>query len=365
MSLIEFGIVGRGWRADFYLRIAKALPQHFAVRAMLVRDEERGKEIEDEWGVKTYRDMASFASSGPLMFAVVSVPWDAAPSCTLELAERGIPVLTETPPARDIPDMIALYESLRKVKGRVQVAEQYLYQPMHAARIAFTRSGKLGDVSQVQVSAAHGYHGISLIRKLLGIDFENAVIKGQRFTSKLVKGPGRNGPPESDVMGDSVQDIATLCFGDKLALFDFTGDQYFSWIRKNRVLVRGSQGELTDESFRYLQDFQTPVYGDLRRVDTGHNGNLEGYYHRGITANNEWVYVNPFVLGRLSDDEIAIATSLARMADYVQGGPACYGLEEAMQDHYLSIMMQAAIESGEALTTTTQPWAYGIERTSS
>lgn len=130
-------------------------------------------------GCKTYRDMESFASSGPLMFAVISVPWEAAPACTLELAERGIPVLTETPPAKDIPSMIALYESLRKLKGRVQVAEQYLYQPMHAARIAFVRSGKLGDVSQVQVSAAHGYHGISLIRKMLGIDFENAVIRGR------------------------------------------------------------------------------------------------------------------------------------------------------------------------------------------
>ncbi|UKS24077.1 Gfo/Idh/MocA family oxidoreductase [Paenibacillus sp. HWE-109] len=357
MSLIEFGIVGRGWRADYYLRIARLLPHRFAVRAMLVRDEERGREIEEEWGVKTYRDIESFVSSGPLMFAVVSVSRDAMPICTLELAERNIPILTETPPANDIPGMIALYESLRKLKGRVQVAEQYLYQPMHAARIAFVRSGKLGDVSQVQVSAAHGYHGISLIRKMLGINFENAIVRGQRFTSNIVKGPGRYGPPESEVIGDSVQDIATLRFGNQLALFDFTGDQYFSWIRHNRILVRGSHGEITDETFRYLRDYKTPVYGNFRRVDTGHNGNLEGYYHQGITANEDWVYANPLVPGRLSDDEIAIATSLTKMADYLQGGPSCYDLAEAMQDNYLSIMMQLAIESGEELTTITQPWA--------
>lgn len=357
MSLIEFGIVGRGWRAEFYLRIAKMLPQHFAVRAMLVRDEERGREIEDKWGVKTCRDMESFASSGPMLFAVVSVSKDAVPACTIELAERNIPVLSETPPATDIPGMLSLYESLRKLKGHVQVAEQYLYQPMHAARIAFVQSGKLGDVSQVQVSAAHGYHGISLIRKLLGIEFENAVMKGQRFTSKIVKGPGRYGPPESEAIGDSVQDLATLRFGEKLAVFDFTGDQYLSWIRQNRILVRGSRGEVTDETFRYLRDFKTPIYGHFRRVDTGHNGNLEGYYHRGITANEDWVYENPFVPGRLSDDEIAIATSLTKMADYVQGGPPCYPLEEALQDHYLSIMMLSAIESGEVLGTQTQPWA--------
>jgi hypothetical protein len=45
-----------------------------------------------------------------------------------------------------------------------------------------------------------------------------------------------------------------------------------------------------------------------------------------------------------------------KMGDYVQGGPSCYDLEEALQDHYLSIMMQIAIESGEEVTTTHQPW---------
>lgn len=67
-----------------------------------------------------------------------------------------------------------------------------------------------------------------------------------------------------------------------------------------------------NETFRYLRDFRTPIQGELRRVDTGHNGNLEGYYNRGITANEEWVYENPFIPGRLSDDEIAIATSLTK-----------------------------------------------------
>ena len=55
----------------------------------------------------------------------------------------------------------------------MQVAEQYAFQPLHAARLAFIRAGKLGEISQVQVSVAHGYHGISLIRKFLGIGYEN------------------------------------------------------------------------------------------------------------------------------------------------------------------------------------------------
>ena len=35
---IEFGIIGGGWRSEFYLRIARALPERFHVDGMLVRD---------------------------------------------------------------------------------------------------------------------------------------------------------------------------------------------------------------------------------------------------------------------------------------------------------------------------------------
>ena len=45
-------------------------------------------------------------------------------------------------------------------------------------------------------------------------------------------------------------------------------------------------------------------------------------YHEGITLGDEWVYRNPFVPARLTDDEIAVATCLERMVAYVEGGPA-------------------------------------------
>ena len=45
---------------------------------------------------------------------------------------------------------------------------------------------------------------------------------------------------------------------------------------------------------------------------------------------------------RLSDDEIAIATCLERMAHYVETGESFYSLSEASQDHYLSTMIAEA-----------------------
>ncbi|MFX3635349.1 MAG: Gfo/Idh/MocA family protein [Candidatus Pristimantibacillus sp.] len=355
MNPLSIGIVGGGWRAEFYIRIAQALPNICRIQAMVIRNEDKGEEIEKRWGIRTFRTIANMAAATDIDFAVVSVPRSVAPAIIAELVEHNIPALAETPPAADLQSLISLHESL-PVDAKVQVAEQYLFQPMHAARIALVRSGKLGKISHAQVSAAHDYHGVSLIRQLLGIKFEDAVISGQRYSAPIVEGPGRQGDPSAERMRTSQQSIVTLRFGDKLAVYDFTGEQYFSWIRRNRMVVRGSHGEIVDQSAAYLLDYETPIYTELRRVDTGHNGNLEGYYHRGIIAGEEWVYRNPFQLARLSDDEIAIATALVKMGEYVKGGPSFYSLAEASQDHYLALMMEQAINEGKEVVTSHQIW---------
>ncbi|WP_438349541.1 Gfo/Idh/MocA family protein [Paenibacillus sp. FA6] len=357
MDKIIFGIIGGGWRAEFYLRIAKELPEKFAVSRIFIRDEKKARAMEQQWGVRTVSTFDEFVDQVDYSFAVLSVTWEANPQLIIQLSNMDIPVLAETPPAPDIEGLIQLNKTIRK-GAKVEITEQYLFQPMHAAAIALARSGKLGDISQVQVSVAHGYHGISLIRHLLGIRYEDAIISGQRFVSPLIKGPNRQGPPSSEERENSVQELITLQFGDRLAVFDFTGDQYFSWIRKNRILVRGDRGEIMNQEVSYLADYQTPMYNKLRRVDMGHNGNLEGYYHRGIQLGGEWLYQNPFIQGRLSDDEIAIATCLYKMGLYAAGeGASFYSLAEASQDHYLSILMKGAVETGQTINSVRQRWA--------
>ena len=356
MEKIEFGLVGGGWRAEFYLRIAKELPNRFGVKAIFVRNPEKAEALRRLWGVKVYTSLEDFISSKAFSFAVLSVPREISAEYLIKLTEAGIPVLAETPPAPDLESLTELWRQVSR-DAMIQIAEQYLFQPMHAARISLARSGRLGEISQAQVSAAHGYHGVSLIRQLLDIGFQNVTIRGQNFQSSIMKGSDRSGPPIAKEVINSTQTLATLDFGGKLGLFDFVGDQYFSWIRQNRILVRGECGEIVNEQVAWLKDFDTPLYSELRRIDTGHGGNLEGFYLKGIMGDGEWLYRNPFTPARLTEDEIAIAESLARMGQYVQGGPSFYSLAEGSQDHYLSMLITEAAATGEAITSTTQVWA--------
>ena len=84
---------------------------------------------------------------------------------------------------------------------------------------------------------------------------------------------------------------------------------------------------------------------------------MEGHHLKGYMLGGEWIYTNPCGGARLADDEIAIATTLMGMADYVKGGKPVYSLADACQDHYLSLLADKAVKSGSAVVSETQPWA--------
>lgn len=353
---IRFGIVGSGWRSEFFLRVARELPERFDVVGLVTRSEDTGRRIRDIWGVRSFASIEDLVAATSPAFVVVSVPRDVAPQIIRRLAELRVPVLTETPPGPDIRALSSLYELVRQ-GAVVQVTEQYHLSPLLRAQLHLAASGRLGRVSQVLVAQCHDYHGVSIMRRALGVGFDAVTITASIFESPLVQGPSRHGDPQQEVVITAEQVSARFDFGDRLGVYDFAAEQYFSWIRANRLLVRGDRGEINDLDVRYLADYRTPVSTSLRRMAAGEGGNLEGFFLRGIMAGTEWVFTNDFMPARLSDDELAIAECLVRMAEHVQGGPDLYSLAEASQDHYLSLLMQEAAATGEPVRSRPQVWS--------
>ena len=358
--MLKFGIVGGGWRARFFLRAARALSGQVEAAGLAARRPQRAADLAAQFGVPLYRSVSEMISAEALDFVVTSVSPSANPQILRQLAERDMPVLSETPPADTVAEMRALWALQEPARLRIQVAEQYWRQPHHAARLAFAHSGRLGRVSQVHVSAAHGYHGISLIRRFLGVGGEAPTVSARRFASPIVQGPTRQGPPNAERVTESNQLLAFFDFDDRLGLLDFSSAQYFSWIRGQRLLARGERGEIIDDRAVYLQDYRNPIHVTFTRHSAGPDGNLEGNYLKGIQAGERWWYRNPAMPAELSDDEIAVADLLLRMADYLRGGDDVYTLAEACQDRYLDILAGQAVESGQPIRAQPQPWSKAL-----
>ncbi|NHN29989.1 Gfo/Idh/MocA family protein [Paenibacillus agricola] len=356
-QMARFGIIGGGFRTQAFLRIAQELPGQFQISGLVVRDEAKGQAIEQQWKVRTYRTLEALLEKEQQDFMVVSVARTVAPDFLFELAERGIPALTETPPASDLEGLLKLHE-LTLRGARIQIAEQYHHQPLHAARLAFIQSGRLGTISDAYVSTAHDYHGINLMRRLLGIGYGSVRVRAMSFESPLIGGPTRSGPPTEETVITAQRSMAWLEFEEgKLGVYDFSNEQYRSWVRSSTVTVRGDRGEIVDQRVNVLADYATPQHLDFKRINKGENNNLEGYFLQGIMVGDQWLYHNPFLGARLNDDEIAIAVCLSKMGEYAAGAASSYGLPEASQDHYLGLMIKQAITTGETVTTERQPWA--------
>ena len=356
MDGFEFAVVGAGWRTDFFLRVAAALPQ-MKVCGVVARDETRAKEVESDWGMPCFASIPELLQNTRPSFVVASVSAQAMPDVCIELAGHAVPILAETPPATDLEGLVGLYQQVSKLGARIQVAEQYWAQPLHAARQAVVDSDILGSINQVNLSVCHGYHAMSLMRRLLGVGFEPARIRGQRFTSRVVAGPDRSGPPSEQRVVDVETDFASLDFGDRIGFYEFCLPQYRSWIRGQRVCIRGERGEIIDDRVTYLKDEVTPISVRLVRHEAGRNGNLEGLHLKAIQFQDDWVYRNPVPPARLSDEEIAVAQCLLDMQRFVEEGRSFYSLEEASQDQYLALACTTAVETGDTVQTEAQMWA--------
>ncbi|MBC7596712.1 MAG: Gfo/Idh/MocA family oxidoreductase [Kineosporiaceae bacterium] len=355
---VRIGLVGASWRGQYFLRVARELPLLFTVVQVLVRSASSVATVTEEWGVRSTTNMADFLAGGPYDFVVVATPRDVGPDLVVRLVTAGIPVLVETPPARDAESLFALYSKVGEAP--VQVAEQYQFQPHHAARLAVVRSGLIGAVASARVSVAHGYHGVSLIRLAIGAGFEPVEIRANATPDNVMSSRGRDGwnPKPSEV--DSVRTTALLDFGGRHGFFDFSGEQYCSPIRARHISLYGSTGQVEDDAVSYLTDPGRASHETLRRETTGIDGDLEGSFLQRISLGRDIYFENPFVPVRLNDDEIAVAETMSRMAHYVGGGAPFYGLADASQDHYLSLLIDESAASGIPVRSQSTPWMKAL-----
>jgi predicted dehydrogenase len=348
-SVTSFAIVGTGWRAEYFWRLAAAVPDLTCVGVV-----SRGRK---DLPVPVHLSLDDCLATAKPDFVVTAVPSTVMPGLVVELVERGVAVLAETPPAPDLDGLRALWAKVGSSR-LVQVAEQYTRLPAHAARVALVRSGVIGAPTRVDVSSTHQYHAVSLIRTLLGVGRGPAEVRAVRTTAPLADPLSRDGWADPVQIKQATTTIATIAFADGgFGLYDFTDNQWHNQLLMRRLLVRGTTGELRDDEVVRLVADRTIVRSSIVRRQTGYDLDLDGFDTDHITFGSDVLYRNPFQGQRRSDEEIAIATLLADTAAWVGGnGPEPYPLADGIHDHHLALAIEQAADLGAAAKVDTEPW---------
>ena len=219
--------------------------------------------------------------------------------------------------------------------------------------------GKLGTISNLDISQAHDYHGMSVMRRLLGTGMENCRITARTYDFPVNYHCGREGLHKGEKTIVDTRKRAEFVFPDgKVGFFDFAGEQYFNYFRTRHLTLQGDCGEVHDQQAAWLGQDGYPDQGSIQRDELGQYSNLEGYGMRSLRLNGEILYRNPYADRdlRLTDEEIAVAQMMEGMKTYVETGKEVYPLEEALQDTYLFLMMDEAAKEGKEIQTQDQCW---------
>lgn len=354
---VRFAIVGSGWRTRFMLRLAAAAPDRLRVVALVAHSDASAAQLAADWpAIPVVRTLDEALVHSP-EFVVAAVTWEAMPTVVAGLVERGARVLAETPPAPTLDGLRALWAEVGD-SGLVQVAEQYLLMPGHAARAAVVASGAIGTPTSVQVASTHLYHATSMIRGLLGVGMAEATVTARSFAAPLTDPLSPAGWAEDPRPVSRTTTIATIDFGEgRMGLYDFVENQWWNPLLSRRIVVRGTHGEIADNVVRRWADGDV-VVSLLSYRRSGVDLNLEGNDLVSVSFEGSVVYRNAWAGSRLSEDDIAVAQILADTGAWARGqGPAPYPLAEACQDHALGLAIEESARTGADVRVSPDVWS--------
>ena len=318
--MIRFAVIGSGWRSLFYVRIARALPDMFELTALLCRGQEKADRIQKEYGIHTTTSEDEIIASKP-DFVVSAVNKSSMSDVVRYWAAKGIPVLSETPAGLDIDTLKAIRQDVEN-GARIQVAEQYFLYPSIKAVIDECKSGTIGEPVSLTISAMHDYHAASVIRRMLDTGLEDVTVTGKTFSMKVTDTRTRYEVLTEGRVVEKEEKHLIMEYADgKTAFYDFMSDQYRSPIRNRYINLRGTRGEIINDTVYYLDKDNLAA---CKKLDIK----------------------NPYGYAGLSEDEAAITGILLGMKEYVDKGKEVYPMNEALYDAYMGILMCEAGKPG-------------------
>lgn len=317
--MTRFVLIGTGWRAMFYVRVAAFLPSSFSIQSVYTRSPFQKSHM-DELGMNAFTSL-DMALSVEHDAVIVSSGEEGFYEMLMELDRRGETILAETSFLGLEDEML---KDLESVKG--YVLEQWQFTPRFQSILSSL--DLIGPCDQVMISYLHNHHAASIARRVLNIKDEVPSLVKADHVYTCARTASRKGRDESGQLEECTRKIRILDFGKKgIFINDFTTNQYHNFLYDSHIEIRGERGTLTEKGVTYLDKDSRPIRNELvfhRDIDAS-NASLSLSH---VSLGDRVVFTNPYYGLNMNDDEIAIARMLNDFSD----GKLEYTIMEGIRD---------------------------------
>ena len=349
--MLSYVIVGSGYRAEYFGRVAATYPDLF--RALfLCRSDEKCALMKAHTGIDATQSVEDCLAFHP-DFIVIAVDRGHIAEQAMTWVERGFAVVTETPVGDTLPSLDTLWR-MGQSGAKIVCCEQYHRQPILAAGLEAIRQGLIGKPASAYISMLHDYHAASVLRMALQIQPGTpCTLHGMRHESDVIETDSRYGAILDGWTAQKARDMVHISYATgQEVIYDFCPVQYRSYLRTRHFTVRGERGEWSDTLLLYQDKNNLPqrqyllpqISEEYRCLDT------QALRDR---RRNWTAELAPDTV----QDEFAIASLLLDMGDYLSGGPSPYPLREALEDAYFWLLLQEAVtHPWQEIASEVMPW---------
>ncbi|HEU4460333.1 MAG TPA: GMC oxidoreductase [Methylibium sp.] len=336
-------LVGAGHRLrTLYLPVFRALAEDFELVGVHTRSPATREAFAAEAGIEAFADAGAMVAQAKPDFLLVAVSSGGVDDTARRVVELRMPVLFETPFAWSARKGRATLQRIRELQLTAGVAEQTPLLPMEQFKRQLIDLGLLGRVVAVKNDfAVFDYHGIAALRSCLGADREPVRVSAVRSQPQAAGESWLHGCVE-------YEDGASL-------VHHYSGEYHDApWRGPRSLRVYGTAGSLIDGTLllRGADAAASSVHEVVRET---HEGRLLGL---GVaTPIGEVRWANPYAAHAFSDEQIAVASVLARMASAVRhGGVPAYSAADAQLDVELMTAMRfSSMRHGAAIALPLRP----------
>lgn len=311
------GFVGGGDRVrSIYAPAMQALSHEADICGAVTASDAGAERLADLTGWSVGTDLDALIRDKNPELLIVAVPPDQIDWFYPVMADRGIPLLLETPFCWNERAGRKLLSKIENHNALVGIAEQFPFLPEIRLQKKMISLGLIGDItSVVNDFAVFDYHGIGLMRELLGRD-------RQPQSAQAVR---------SHMVSDECWMRGTVTFDDGSFFIHRFSPDYEKSPHRNapRMITYGSSGTLLPGEARFAAGTGPAMVSTFQRFEDA--AGLKAIRVEMPDGVVEWT--NPLAGHNLNDEQIAVGCLVQAMVRAVRDGgepayPAWAGLED-------------------------------------